>query len=51
MRLCLGEKTLWRSDSSSLEAMSGNPFAVNRIPGGKLGKEWNFAEDRVRKIA
>lgn len=31
--------------------MSGNPLAVRRSPGGNSGWEWNFEDDKVRKIA
>ena len=51
MRLCLLSGTWWIRDKSSRVEMSGNPFAVMSKPGGNLEWEWNFEEDRVRKIA
>ena len=51
VRLCLGSWTLWIRDKSSRVEMSGNPFAVIRSPGGNDVWEWNFEEERVRKIA
>jgi len=31
--------------------MSGKPFAVMRMAGGKVAMEWNLDVDKVRKIA